>query len=146
MNWEQVLANIVPVITIVGGMIAWLRNDINRTLGQHAKRMDNIESEIKGLKETLTSEVRRLDERITTESKNWHTALAAESQRNQDLIISESRRQDELREAEMEKLREEMREGFIALEDRMRGVETEQARVAGLLEGLALTGRLPDPS
>ena len=39
MNWEQVLANIVPVITIVGGMIAWLRNDINRTLGQHAKRI-----------------------------------------------------------------------------------------------------------
>ena len=135
MNWEQVLANIVPIITIVGGMIAWLRNDINRTLGQHAKRMDNIETELKELKATLASEVRRLDERITTES-----------QRNQNLTISESRRQDELREAEMEKLREEMREGFIALEDRMRGVETEQARVAGLLEGLALTGRLPDPS
>ena len=124
MNWEQVLANIVPVITIVGGMIAWLRNDINRTLGQHAKRMNNIESEIKGLKETLTSEVQRLDERITTES----------------------RRQDTARKEDIQELREEMREGFIALEDRMRGVETEQARVAGLLEGLALTGRLPDPS
>ena len=135
MNWEQVLANIVPVITFVGGMIYWLRTDMNKMEGRLSGRLDDLETEMKELKAALASEVRRLDERITTES-----------QRNQNLTIAESRRQDELREAEMEKLREEMREGFIALEDRMRGVETEQARVAGLLEGLALTGRLPDPS
>ena len=43
-----------------------------------------------------------------------------------------------------EQLRKEMNTRFDAMEARLRGVETEQARVAGLLEGLALTGRLPD--
>ena len=41
-------------------------------------------------------------------------------------------------------LRKEMNGRFDAMETRLRGVETEQARVAGLLEGLALTGRLPE--
>lgn len=40
--------------------------------------------------------------------------------------------------------RKEMNTRFDAMEARLRGVETEQARVAGLLEGLALTGRLPE--
>ena len=43
-----------------------------------------------------------------------------------------------------EQLRKEMNTRFDAMEARLRGVETEQARVAGLLEGLALTGRLPE--
>ena len=43
-----------------------------------------------------------------------------------------------------EKLRKAMNAGFAAMESRPRGVETEQARVAGLLEGLALKGRLPE--
>lgn len=43
-----------------------------------------------------------------------------------------------------EQLREEMNDRFDAMESRLRGVETEQARVAGLLEGLALKGRLPE--
>ena len=43
-----------------------------------------------------------------------------------------------------EQLRKEMNARFDAMESRLRGVETEQARVAGLLEGLALKGRLPE--
>ena len=43
-----------------------------------------------------------------------------------------------------EQLRIEMNARFDAMEARLRGVETEQERVAGLLEGLALTGRLPE--
>lgn len=43
-----------------------------------------------------------------------------------------------------QQLRNEMNTRFDAMEARLRGVETEQARVAGLLEGLALTGRLPE--
>jgi len=42
-----------------------------------------------------------------------------------------------------EQLRTEMNARFDTMEARLRGVETEQARVAGLLEGLALTDRLP---
>lgn len=33
--------------------------------------------------------------------------------------------------------------GFQAMDDRLRKVETEQARKAGLLEGLGLAGKLP---
>lgn len=42
-----------------------------------------------------------------------------------------------------EQLRKEMNVRFDAMEARLRGVETEQARLVGLLEGLALTDRLP---
>lgn len=34
--------------------------------------------------------------------------------------------------------------GFGAMDDRLRQVETEQARMAGLLEGLGLAGKLPN--
>ncbi len=34
--------------------------------------------------------------------------------------------------------------GFGAMDDRLRQVETEQARMVGLLEGLGLTGKLPN--
>lgn len=43
-----------------------------------------------------------------------------------------------------EQLRKEMNARFDVMESRLRGVETEQARVAGLLEGLALKSRLPE--
>jgi hypothetical protein len=43
-------------------------------------------------------------------------------------------------------LRSDMKEGHRALEERLRAVEHEQARVAGLLEGLGLTGRATPPS
>lgn len=38
-------------------------------------------------------------------------------------------------------LRSDMKEGHRTLEERLRAVEREQARVAGLLEGPGLTGR-----
>lgn len=38
-------------------------------------------------------------------------------------------------------LRSDMKEGLRMLEERLRAVEHEQARIAGLLEGLGLTGR-----
>ncbi len=36
-----------------------------------------------------------------------------------------------------------MVDGFQAVDDRLRAVEQEQARIAGLLQGLGLTGKLP---
>ena len=41
-------------------------------------------------------------------------------------------------------LRDDMNARIDSMEGRLRGVETEQAGVAGVLEGLALTGRLPE--
>ena len=122
MNWEQVLATIVPIITVTIGLFAWLRNDIKSLERRQGGRIENLENDLKEFKEWMAREVQRLDNRI----------------------VSESRRQDDQRKEELQGLRSEMNEGFIALEDRLRGVETEQARVAGLLEGLAFTGRLPE--
>ncbi|MCY4064127.1 MAG: hypothetical protein OXG53_17280 [Chloroflexi bacterium] len=42
-----------------------------------------------------------------------------------------------------DKLERKIDTGFQAMDDRLRTVETEQARMAGLLEGLGLSGKLP---
>ncbi len=42
-----------------------------------------------------------------------------------------------------DKLEGKMDKGFGDLDHRLRKVETEQARMAGLLEGLGLAGKLP---
>ena len=64
-----------------------------------------------------------------------------------DQLRNEMSRQDEQLRNEMtkqnEQLRNDMNTRFDAMEARLRGVETEQARLVGLLEGLALTDRLP---
>ncbi len=45
--------------------------------------------------------------------------------------------------ADIKRLEDKMDDGFRGLDDRLRKVETEQARMAGLLEGLGLAGNLP---
>ncbi len=45
--------------------------------------------------------------------------------------------------ADIKRLEDKMDEGFQSLDNRLRTVETEQARMAGLLEGLGLAGKLP---
>ncbi|MDE2635771.1 MAG: hypothetical protein OXI30_05350 [Chloroflexota bacterium] len=69
------------------------------------------------------------------------------NKRNEQLRREMATQNEQLRSdmtTQNEQLRKEMNTRFDAMEARLRGVETEQARVAGLLEGLALTGRLPD--
>ena len=48
--------------------------------------------------------------------------------------------------ADIKRLEDKMDEGFQSLDDRLRKVETEQARMAGLLEGLGVAGKLPAES
>ena len=45
--------------------------------------------------------------------------------------------------SDIKRLEDKMDDGFQALDERLRKVETEQARVAGLLEGLGFAGNLP---
>ena len=45
--------------------------------------------------------------------------------------------------ADIKRLEDKVDAGFQAVDDRLRIVETEQARMAGLLEGLGLSGKLP---
>ncbi len=44
---------------------------------------------------------------------------------------------------DIKRLEDKMDDGFQALGQRLRKVETEQARAAGLLEGLGFAGKLP---
>lgn len=45
--------------------------------------------------------------------------------------------------SDIKRLEDKMDDGFQAVDERLRKVETEQARVAGLLEGLGFAGNLP---
>ena len=45
--------------------------------------------------------------------------------------------------SDIKRLEDKMDDGFQAMDERLRKVETEQARVAGLLEGLGFAGNLP---
>ena len=45
--------------------------------------------------------------------------------------------------SDIKRLEDKMADGFQAVDERLRKVETEQARVAGLLEGLGYAGNLP---
>lgn len=45
--------------------------------------------------------------------------------------------------ADIKRLEDKVDAGFLAVDNRLRKVEMEQARMAGLLEGLGLSGNLP---
>ena len=44
---------------------------------------------------------------------------------------------------DIQRLRTDMESGFAAMDERLRTVEREQARMAGLLEGMGFTSRTP---
>ncbi len=72
--------------------------------------------------------------------------LRTDIKRLEDRLGGEIRRLENKFESEIKRLEDKMEAGFLSMYDRLRGVETEQARVAGLLEGLALTGKVPERS
>ncbi len=45
--------------------------------------------------------------------------------------------------SDIKRLEDKVDSGFQSVDNRLRKVETEQARMAGLLEGLGLAGKLP---
>ncbi|MCY3716490.1 MAG: hypothetical protein OXG92_08510 [Chloroflexi bacterium] len=104
MDWGQILANVVPVITIVGAFLLWLKNDIKQL-------RDDMNANDKRLRDDMDDKINQLRDEMNANDKL---------------------------------LRDDMNAGFAAQEQRLRRVEMEQARMAGLLEGMALTGRLPD--
>ena len=113
MDWGQILANIVPVITIVGAFLLWLKNDIKQ-----------LRDEMNQLRDDMNTNDMQLREAMNANDKQLREAMSANDKQ----------------------LRDDMNAGFAAQEQRLRRVEMEQARVAGLLEGMALTGKLPDAS
>lgn len=115
MDWANVLENALPVFTICGAFFLWLRQDNKR------------------LEDKLGGQITQLRNDMNTQNQQLRDEMRSQNQQLRDDMNRQNKQ-----------LREEMNTRFDSMEGRLRGVETEQARVAGLLEGLALTGRLPD--
>ena len=115
MDWANVLENALPVFTICGVFFLWLRQDNKRL-------EDKMDRKITQLRNDMTSQNEQLRNDMTSQNERLRKDMTDQNER----------------------LREDMNARFDAMEARLRGVETEQARVAGLLEGLALTSRLPE--
>ena len=114
MNWEQIIAMNAPVITVMIGLFVWLRHDIAKVASDLKHLEGKFDSEIKRLEDKFDSDLKRLEDRFEAKL-----------------------------ESEIRRLEDKMDAGFLAMDERLRQVEHEQARMAGLLEGLALTGKLP---
>jgi len=125
MDWANVLENALPVFTICGVFFLWLRQDNKRL-------EDKIDGEYTQLRNDLTKQ----DEQLRNDMTRQYEQLRNDMTRQDEQLRNDMTRQ-------YEQLRHDMNTRFDAVEARLRGVETEQARVVGLLEGLALTDRLP---
>ena len=122
MDWTNMLENALPIFTICGVYFLWLRQDNKRLEDKMDREFTRLRNDMTEQGKQLRQDNRRLEDKMDRE----FTQLRGE--------MTEQNGQ----------LRGDMNIRFDALEARLRGVETEQARVAGLLEGLALTGRLPE--
>jgi len=126
MDWANVLENALPIFTICGVFFLWLRQDNKRL-------EDKIEGQITQLRNEMIKQDDQLRNDMTAQNEQLRKEMASQNEQLRKEMTSQN-----------EQLRKEMNDRFDAMEARLRGVETEQARVAGLLEGLALTGRLPE--
>ncbi len=115
MDWANVLENALPVFTICGVFFLWLRQDNKRLEDKLGGQISQLRNDVSKQNEQLRNDMNKQNEQLRNEMTTQY-----------------------------QQLRDEMNARFDSMEGRLRGVETEQARVAGLLEGLALTGRLPD--
>ena len=153
MTLEQIIAFNAPVIAVVIGLFAWLRADIKSLEDKMVANHTDLQKQIKALEEKTAADLRRLAERFDSKlegeirrlENKWDLEFKQLAERFESKLESEIRRLEDKWDAEFKQLEEKMEAGFSSVELRLRGVETEQARVAGLLEGLALTGRLPEP-
>ena len=115
MDWTNVLENALPVFTICGAFFLWLRQDNKRLEDKMSEEITQLRTDMNAQNEQLRNDMSNQNQQLRNDMNNQN-----------------------------QQLRDEMNARFDSMEGRLRGVETEQARVAGLLEGLALTGRLPE--
>jgi len=140
MNWEQILAMNAPVITVMIGLFVWLRTDIKHLRDEVKSDMKRLEDRLEA---KLESDIGRLEDRVSSDIGRLEAKLESDIKHLEDRVSSDMRRFEAAFKSDIERLEDKMDAGFLTVDDRLRQVEHEQARMAGLLEGLALTGRLP---
>ena len=113
-----------PILTLVGifAAFAWLRNDIKQ-LRDDMK--DDMTERIDGLDAKLTQRIDGLEANMT--------------QRIDGLDEKVTQRTDGLKD-DIQRLEKKVDN----LDSRLRVVESEQSRIVGLLEGLGISGVLPE--
>ncbi|MDE2634987.1 MAG: hypothetical protein OXI30_01370 [Chloroflexota bacterium] len=119
-DWTQTILIIASILTVSGGLFAWLRNDSK-----------NLRDEFRDDMRLLRGEVGQLRGEMG-QLRGEMGLLRGEMGQLRTDVQGDNRR-----------LEGKVDDGFKALDDRLRAVETEQSRVAGLLEGLGLSGVLP---
>ena len=148
LNWINMLESAIPAFALLGVFYLMRRYD---SWQREIRDMDQLS--IPGDELISTVLERGCKMKRKRSSLIGDTAISIRLPRNDgnkrdEQLRREMTTQNEQLRIEMnrlnEQLRNEMNGPFDAMEARLRGVETEQARVSGLLEGLALRSRLPE--
>ena len=116
-DWTQAIIMLAAIF----GVFLWLRNDIKNSRKESREDMQQLRSEIKGDMQQLRSEIKGDMQQLRSEIKGDMQQLRSDMQ------------------VDMRRLESKV----DGLDLRLRAVESEQSRVAGLLEGLGLAGALP---
>ncbi len=119
-DWTQTILIIASILTVSGGLFAWLRNDSKNLRDEFRDDMRLVRGEMGQLRGEV-GQLRGEMGQLRGEMGQLRTDVQGDNRRLEGKID----------------------DGFKALDDRLRAVETEQSRVAGLLEGLGLSGVLP---
>lgn len=112
-DWTQAIVMLAAIF----GVFLWLRNDIK----ENRKEIDKLRTEMKGDVNQLRAEMKDDIQQLRSDMQNDTQQLRSDMQ-------------GDLRRIETK---------VDGLDTRLRAVESEQSRVAGLLEGLGLAGVLP---
>lgn len=119
-DWTQTILIIASILTVSGGLFAWLRNDSKNLRDEFRDDMRLLRGEVGQLRSEF-GQLRGEFGQLRGEMGQLRTDVQGDNRR----------------------LEGKVDDGFKTLDDRLRAVETEQSRVAGLLEGLGLSGVLP---
>ena len=121
---------IQPIITIasVFGAFLWLRNDIKNLRNETQSDMRQLRTDMQQLRKDVRDDMQQLRKDVRDDMQQLRKDVRDDMQQFRIDV------QDDLRRVETK---------VDGLDSRLRAVESEQSRVAGLLEGLAIAGALP---
>ncbi|MCY3915855.1 MAG: hypothetical protein OXG49_07565 [Chloroflexi bacterium] len=123
-DWTQAIVMLAAIF----GVFLWLRNDIK----ENRKEIDKLRTEMKGDVNQLRAEMKDDMQQLRSDIQNDMQQLRSDMKNDMQQLRSDM--QGDLRRIETK---------VDGLDTRLRAVESEQSRVAGLLEGLGLAGVLP---
>ena len=123
-DWTQAIVMLAAIF----GVFLWLRNDIK----DNRKEMDKLRDDMKADSQQLRTDVQSDMQQLRSDMRSDMQQLRSDVQSDMQQLRSDI--QGDLRRIESK---------VDGLDGRLRAVESEQSRIAGLLEGMGLAGVLP---